>query len=319
MNFGKRVILEIFNNKGETVFSSKGLRVDFDIRLYQGYNRTEFSVYNLNNDTISTISSADPKSPLYARLYVALHDQDYILLADQYYINNVYTEKVVPNSITRMYCIDRLRKEVTSKNIQISVKRPTLRRQLQILGQQAGKGVSITTVDIPAEVLDRLPARPVTKFSGEMEDYMRLLDTQYHLTHTIKPNRNIEFAYKPSREQVKKTSQVTREVLQLQTRDMISNPVIGTNQMEIESVLNSDIVCNSLLDSHNLITASAESDAELYQISNAFLRSVSSDYTIFSVLSVSHSGSTHEPMWTTKALSIKASKGENINKYNWFK
>ena len=312
-NFGKKVRLEIYDEVEGIIIDTSGLRVDFDVRLYQGYNRALFTIYNLTAATAREVSTGKR----YVRLYVSLHGGAEYLIANDYYVNNAYTEKKVPDSLTRLYCLDRVYSEVTSKQVSFSVKRPTLRRTLEAFKANAAKPVNIKTIDFPDVILDAIPDAPVRTYSGEFSGILDSLGKEYNFNHFIQPQKTIEVCYRPLHHNVKQTGQLDRAVTVLSTDNMRANPIIGVAQLQIESNLDANIRCNSLLDTSNLLTAAQnENEDDLFMVKDYIKSSVSKD-TVFSTLSVNHLGSTHTGAWTTKAIAISAAKGTHVNNYNW--
>ena len=312
-NFGKKARIEVYDDTGGIVINTTGLRIDFDVRLYQGYNRALFTIYNLTAATAREISTGNR----YVRLFVSLHDGAEYLIANDYYVNNAYTEKKVPNSLTRLYCIDRTFSEVTSKQISFTVKRPTLRRTLDAFQANAAKPINIKAVDFPEVILDAMPDAPSRNYSGEFSSVMEELGKEYNFNHFIQPQKTIEVCYRPLHHNVHQTGQLDRAVTMLDSSNMRANPIIGVAQLQIESNLDANIRCNSLLNTSNLITAAqSESDEDLFLVKDYIKSSVAKN-TVFSTLSVNHLGSTHTGAWSTKAIAITAAEGTHVNNYNW--
>ena len=312
-NFGKKVRIEVYDATGAIVLNTAGLRIDFDVRLYQGYNRAKFTIFNLTAESAREISTGER----YVRLYVSLHDGPEYLIANDYYVNNSYTEKKVPNSLTTLYCVDRLYKEITSKQVAIAVKKPTLKKILTALEAAADGPVSIKTTDFPDEVLNTVAERPLAQYRGEFGEVLQGIGKEYNFNNFIQPNKIIEVGYKPLYHNLAQTKQATRAKIVLQTRNMRSNPVVGVSQLQIESNLDANIGCNSLLDTSALLTAGTDENEENLQMVKDYLKASVAGYSIYAVLSVNHLGSSHTNSWSTKAIAITVAKGTHVNNFNW--
>jgi len=310
--FGKTVVLKIYE-KGVLMLNTSGLRVDFDVRMLQGFNRAKFDIFNLAPETISQLSAGDK----HVTLEVSLHGGTTEVLIDQMYINNLVTEKKVPNTITSLYCIDSLRRDFTSKEINLQVLKPSLKNIQQELSRVKLGGVEFINKDFPPELENYVPPRGELVFTGSMQDFLKKLSKQYNCTAHIKGN-TIEVCHLPQGRNAHLGGQGSRETVLLDTSNMRANPVIGAAQLQIESNLDLRIEGNTLLDTSNLVTATTEDGFELLTISKDYLQSMVSGYSRYCVLSVQHQGSTHTNLWTTKALAIKASNGLRVADYNWF-
>ena len=67
--FGKGVRLVVSDGSKNPVLETTELRVDFDIRLLQGFNRAKVDIYNLASSTIKEMSNGER----YVSLWVSLH------------------------------------------------------------------------------------------------------------------------------------------------------------------------------------------------------------------------------------------------------
>ena len=315
--FGKTAVLKISGNDS-FLLSTEGLRIDFDVRMLQGFNRAKFDIYNLSPKTISQLSEGDK----YVTLEVSLHGGPVEVLIDNMYVNNSVTEKRVPNTITSLYCVDSLRKDVTSKHISTEISKPSLINIQSKIATDASKlstkgGLKFYNHDFPEGWLTTEPLMPTRTYTGEVGDIINELGEQYSFASHIKGNV-VECAYVPKSYNIHLSGQVDRGTIMLDTNNMRSNPIIGMATLQIESNLDTRIEGNSLLDTSNLVTASTEDGFDVLTIVKDHLKSNVSGYARFLVLSVQHIGSTHTNSWSTKALATRATDGVKVAQYNWF-
>jgi len=316
--FGKGIRLVVYDGSKNPVLETRDLRVDFDIRLLQGFNRAKVDIYNLASSTIKEMSNGER----YVSLWVSLHGSPEVKIMDSYYVNNAYTEKRVPNSITSLYCIDSLRKTFTSQQAEISVKKPGLKRVLESLKTFSTGTLHFEYIDFPPDIEKFDFTAPVYVFSGEVADCLDELGKQYGFTHHMSSAGNniriIELVYRPLQKNIHQTTQSDRAKITLLTSNMRSNPIVGVAQLQIESNLDPLIRCGSLLDTSQLLTATVEDGFDTLVIDDQYLNSSVSGWSIFNVLSCNHLGSTHSSKWSTKAIAYKSAKGTHLSKYNWY-
>lgn len=315
-DFGIEIVLEIYDDNGSVVLSARGLRVDFDIRYYQGYNRAKFTIYNLSKETAREVATGDR----YIRLFVSQHGGTRYLIADDFYVNNAYTEKRVPDSLTTLYCFDKLKKDVTSKFLNIITSGGSLKSILKTIKDSSEKEVNFKLVDFPKELEDFEPTKKKTIYSGEVGKIIDELAVQYNFIPFIKGNIiELGFQANDNKDNLKNIGRLNRKKIKLNSRDMRSNPVVGMTQIKIDSNLDARIECNSVVDTSDLITSTSGDDIEFLAITKDYLKLSVTGYSLFTVLSVNHVGSSHSNNWSTKVIGIKSTKGTQIKNYNWFK
>lgn len=311
--FGKKILLEVYNSNGRVILSTSELRVDFDIRMLQGWNRAKFSIFNLDKKTIKSMSYGDT----FVRLYVGLHDRPMELLIDDMYASNVMTEKKVPNSVTTLYCVDKLRKNMTSKQIDTVVRKPNLNKILNAIAKGSSEPMKFTLINFPEEVLKHKPANPFCNLSGEVEECLKDLGGQYGFVHHIKGN-NIIVKYNPVDSSKAQSAQSSRGVLVLDSLNMRANPEIGVARLSIKSNLDPQITTTTMLDTSKLVTASLETSFNTLTVDTGHIHDLVSGWSLYDTLSVNHIGGNFTKNWTTKAIAIKAHKGSVTPEYNWF-
>ena len=303
--FGKEVRLEIADSTGVVVFNTSGLRVDFEVKIIPGYNRAKFVIYNLNPKTIKEISNGNR----FVRLYVKLHDRDEQQFNYDFYVNNSVTVKKVPDSLTELYCIGTIRKNFTSKNIALRIPQPSLRRYCKALATAAKQDIKFTFTDFPPEIINYIPPNPNAVWSGEVLKALEKLGRAYSFTVNEEAGNVLNLIYLPKAENQKQSGQNTRSPYLLKTINMRSNPRIGIAKIEIESNLDLNIRAGTILDTSQLITASAGDTFDyLTQVANQIV-SPTSGNSRFSTLTVDHRGSNYTSEWTTSAMAVKATSG----------
>lgn len=303
--FGKSVRLEIADSSGSLIFDTSGLRVDFEVRIISGYNRAKFTIFNLSAKTIKEISNGER----FVKLFVRLHDREEQELQYSFYINNAVTVKQVPNSLTELYCIGTLRRNFTSKTVNIKITNPTLDRYCNALAKGAGQTIHFKFVDFPDEIRYHKPIKPTAVWSGEVLKALEKLGRAYSFSVNEEPGNVIKLIYLPLASNQKQSGQNTRKTYKLKTVNMRSNPRIGIAHINIESNLDFNIKAGTLLDTSELLTAAVGEDFEfLTQINNQIV-SPTAGYSRYSTLEVTHIGSNYTNSWSTTAMAVKPTSG----------
>ena len=314
--FGQEVTLTVHDKSGENiVFDSGGLRVDFDVRLVGKFNRGSFTIYNLVDDTIKAIVAEDN----YVTLVTKLHGVQYTI-AKSYYISNVIEEKVLPNSITTLYCYDSLRKDFLESQINYTVIKPTLRNCMTELCKEAGFNGEIIYKSFPDGKVDQQPPRITSEFQGSLQSCITLLQKQ-HKFNVYTDLGNLICMYMPTLEEIGYTELVDKEPdVILDSLNMKSNPKIGPASLYLTSNLDGNIKPSALLDASNLITVGID-NTSLDTLSTAkdFLNHISSGFSKYQAIAVQHAGSNYTSLWKTVISAISPTNGKSMSQFSWQK
>lgn len=302
---------------GNLILDASGLRCDFDVRLLPEFSRATFTIYNLNDKTISALTQGDK----YVTLKTRLHGVGrFETLAERYYISNVVDELNVPNRLTKLFCFDALRQEVLEKRVNITVgsanNPATLRNLVQRTIESTGFIGEDTFLSFPSRLLDRPMLKTKRPMNGSAQECLRVLEREFDfLTYTI--NGGFTFLHAPSLD----TAQFTRlrdkvpDVV-LHTNEMRSNPKIGMASASIESNLNPRIQPGTVLDLSQLVTIGVDADVRKLQVVDNFL-SRFSGYSKYQAFAVGHSGSNYTDRWTTTTTAYSPTKGKLMPTVKW--
>lgn len=313
-NFGRKVKVEIVKSSNRSpVFTTEELRVDFEIRVLQGYNRAKIDIYNLNDETVSALAGAD----LYLRVYVAEHDNPYELLAGEFYVNNTITERKLPNQVTSLYCVGSLQKDFTDKEVSLVTKSTSLTGVLNLLDRKVSGDAKFKLIGFPDTVAEWKPVRNKSYYTGSVKSVLTKLSKQYGFSFR-EEGKVMYIEYIPNSNNAAQIDWSTRDKVILDNAEMKANVSVGVASLDVLSNLNARIKPTVILDTSALITAgTALGFAQLTQ-TKEFLKNSVSGSPLFSVLTVVHKGSTHTKKWETAANAYKVSAGTNIKTYNWF-
>jgi hypothetical protein len=313
--FGQEVSLTIHDESGSKVkFDAAGLRVDFDVRLINGFSRGTFTIYNLKEATIKAIANGDN----YATVKTKLHGKQEFTVAKSFYISNVLEEKNLPNSITTLFCFDKLRKQFLENPIDVTVVDPTLKKEMQQICSAAGFTGDIQFLSFPDGKVNQASVRRVSFHQGTLQQSIRRLQE----THGFKLYTDIDLGlscmYLPDLEELSSTGLNTRVAdIILNVRNMRSNPKIGPATLFVTSNLDGRIRPTSVLDTSELLTAGTDTNEEVLQLADRFLKDVVSGFTKYQTLTVQHKGSNYTSEWKTIATATSPSIGKNMSTISW--
>ena len=307
--FGQSVRLEI-QNSDKSVFKTDGLRVDFEIRIVAGYNRAKFTIYNLNEETVRVISEEGSL----VKMFVRLHDQTEQELGYKFLVNNAVNYKKVPNAVTELYCISHIRKNFTSRFVNVRVTDTTLKGYLKQLEREVNKtnGVNVNFVfrHFPRSVENYRPLRSLSSWTGDVLTALEKLGRAYSFTVNEGEGNDIILLFLPTKENQHLSTQNSSTSYKLKTVNMRSTPQVGIVQLNIDSILDFNIKTGTILDTSELVTASAGDTFEfLTQVGNQIKAPIGGNGR-FSTLEVVHKGSNYTNVWNTNAVAVKASGGK---------
>lgn len=312
-NFGRKLRVVVYDSKGVVSLDTDGLRVDFRVKNLQGYIRAKISIWNLNNETNKRLSSGE----LYIKIYVGLHDEPEHLLVKELYINNVYTEKLVPDSITNLFCVSSMQKNFTEKEIAAIVSNPSLERSLEGLALATGNRIKFNPIGFPEGMWEHIPAKSQAIMTGKVEEELLRLGKMYSFTHHVDGDQ-YNIVYHPNEDNLHLCKWNNEDVLILKDENMKANAQIGVATIKIKSVIDSDIKSSVLVDSSQLVTASVDASFEtLTKAKNYIADNIAGD-SRYRILTVEHKGSNYTKQWETGAYGVRVTKGTNLNSNNWF-
>lgn len=314
--FGQYVLLQVHNEKGVLVFETDSLKIDFDIRNIKGWSRAKFTLTNLAPETIRNIGNADNNN--YVTLYTALHDSVPELIADRMYISNALEEIKVPESIFNMYCYSKIRQLFMEVQIDIQVKKPSLRNLIDNSIRASGFKGSILYKHFPNDLLDLYPPRPLSRQQGSMLSVLSLLGDQNDF-NTYTEGNSIVVMYKPNSKNVFDTSLYTGTgAIKLSTTNMRANPKIGPAILSVVSNLDPRIKPSEVLDISELLTLGTNVPENTLQVAEKYLAKKVAGFSKYQVLSTQHKGSNWSGDWITQATATSPTPGTTMATGNWW-
>lgn len=316
MPLKQQVTLEVHDEPtgGSLVLLVTGLRVDFDIRMIPGYSKAKFTIYNLNNDAITSLMDGDR----YVTLKTKLHSNQEHTLAERYYVNNATDELTLPNRITNLFCFDNLKKKVLEKQVVETVKPTNLDGMVRQLLKAGGHSGGIAFKSFPETVLNDIHERKSRPLRGSVGKCLKELGHEFNFNaYTYKGGFN--FMYKPDFKSAGLTSLATKEPdIILSTNAMRSNPKIGIANAQIVSNLDPFIYPTKVLDLSKLLTIAVNSPESSLELTKGYLKSFSS-FSKYQSFAVQHRGSNYTASWETIINANSPSKGTSMPTVAWMK
>ena len=318
--FGQDVYLTVEDAGGALVLDASGLRVDFDIRLIDGFNLATFTIYNLDNASVGEVMATGSDGERYVTLGVSLHGSPVETLATRYYVSNAVDEIKVPNRIVKLYCYDQLRKNFLEKTTEFTTKAKNLKGLVGSITTHVGFNGSVDYSTFPDNLEDKvLSKRPSRTFTGNMQQCMSELGKEFEFNMYTKDG-NLLLLYKPNLNNVKHTSLSSDPTIRLQTNNMRSNPSIGIGNLTVVSNLDPRIGPGSILDIGDLVTLAAEDKEQNLQVVEDLLASVTG-YSRYQSFSVQHKGSNYTGDWHTIVNALSPTEGKLMptGSTTWFR
>jgi hypothetical protein len=311
--FGQKVTLEIRRADKSLIMSSNGLRVDFDIRLINGYSRGTIKVYNLSPEMVGQIIGGEN----YATLKVKLHDGVEHTLISNYLISNAYEEKKVPNSITSLFCFDSLRKDVLEKPVEKLVQQSSLKNLGDALLSATGfKSGKIEYKSFPDEKLNAIPLKP-RPLTGSVNSNLIALSKEFNFNYYT-DSTSLIMMYKPTIDDVNLTSLASaRGDLKVDVNNLRANPVLGPSTISLISNLDPAIKPTGVIDTADMLTASVSTDEEVLQLARKFISDTISGFSKYQIISVEHRGSNFTKQWDTVVTAVAPEKSSSANLKNF--
>lgn len=313
MPLKQEVVLEVYDSleDGSTILETSELRVDFDIRMIPNFNKAKVTVYNLNNDTITALGSGDR----YVTLKVRLHGGEQYTIMERFYVNNLVDELVMPNRITNLFCFSNERLSVLEKPVDISVNLPSLKNCVTQSASAVNFSGEIKYLSFPEGRVDEQPFRVVRSFSGNFIDIMKELGKEYEFNFYIQ-NGDLLLMHKPDLDNVNLTDLGDREVTELQTDSMRSNPKIGIATAVIDSNLDPRINTATVIDLSKLLTVGVNEAEDSLELLDEYLKNFSS-YSKYQAFTVQHKGSNYTSDWNTKINALSPTEGKLSSTVAW--
>lgn len=307
--FGQRVWITIEGEGGEVILDASDLRIDFDIRLIDGFRRGSFSVYGLAPETVGNISNGTR----FVTLKTQLHDGPIYTLANKWYVSNALEVISVPNTVTTIYCFDTMRKNYLEKQIEnVVVENPTLRRMVEAINRAVGFKGKPEYKHFPDGYIDTPTKRPIVDLGYSAQQCFRNLQRQYQFNLYTEDNHMI-LMHKPDFKDFKQTSFFTDPAdVQLRSENMRANPILGPASLVIKSNLDPDIRPSAILDTKNLVTYEVNPSQATLQIADDFIKLAVSGFSKYLTIAVQHTGSNYTANWFTKASSYTVTKGRHM-------
>lgn len=312
--FGHELKITVADEAGAIVFATDGLRIDFDVRIIDGWTRAKFIIYNMAPESIKAVSNGTNYVTLEARV-----DGDaWFTVANQLYVSNAMEVTEVPNSLMSLFCYSKIRKYVLETPLDLSIKNPTIKNVIDTCAKEAGLRGSVKYFFFPEVMLNHIPPNPAKKVTGNFIDILEALGEEYSFNvYTDEDNLNI--VYKPDAKNVIDTGLYTSTGdIKIDTVNLISNPKIGPASLSINTNLDTLIKPSKVLDISNLITATTETDFETLAVAENFLKDATAGFSKYQVLTVQHKGSNYTREWSTYANATSPTPGTSMNLDRWW-
>ncbi len=312
--FGQYVLIEVHTEDGKLIFSTDSLKIDFDIRHIEGWSRAKFSISNLAPDTVKKISNEGH----FATVTVALHDAEPIVVADKMFISNALEEKIVPSTITNLYCYSKLRRGYLEKQIDIKVVSPSIRKVIETCIKETGYSGVIEFKHFPEGLLDNLPPKPTSRRQGSLLSVLESYSREQRLKVYTVGNKFI-IMYQPTAKNVTGTDFYTSEGdILLSTTNMRSNPKIGPATLKVHSNLDPRIIPTSILNISQLLTVGTDTSQVALEVAENILKDSVAGFTKYQALSVQHKGSNWTSEWSTHVGATSPTVGIDMNTDKWW-
>jgi len=313
--FGQHVTLKVVDASGEEVFKTSELRVDFDIRHLDGFGRGTIVIYNLSRATIESLADGEN----YASITTRLHDGPSYVLADEYFISNILEEKKVPNSITTLYCFDKLRKTVLERQIDVKVYKPTLKKVLKEICDAGMFLGSVKFQNFPEGLTDQRTGRRYSNHAGTLQECISSLQ-KTHKFSMYTNEGDLHMVYSPDLDEVKHTDLPDKDPdIVINIINMRANPKIGPGSLNITSNLDPRIKGGSILDIAKLF----ELNIIGTNLQETSLR-VSPDqlnnqlgFSKYQVTDAIHKGSNYTSEWRTVVTATSPTRGNKMPILSW--
>ena len=315
--FGQEVSLTVTDSSGEKiVFDGGGLRIDFDVRLIDGFSRGTFTLYNLKESTIRALANGEN----YVTLKTSLHGSSNYIVANRFFVSNVLEEKKLPDSITTLYCYDSLRRQYLENPIDLTVRSPNLKKQMLAILNEAGFRGNINYQSFPEGRITQGTSRPSVNIQGSAQQCVRKLQRQYGFKFYTDFEAGFNCVYLPNLLEAPLTSLNNKspDVI-LDIVNMRANPIIGPATLFVTSNLDGRIRPGAVLDTSNLVTVGIDATEETLQIANQFLKESISGFTKYQTLTVQHKGSNYTGEWKTIATATSPTEGMSMPTLSWQK
>ena len=319
--FGQEVFLTITDKDGQVVLNATGLRVDFDVRNINGFSRAKVDIYNLTEKTIGDIST----KPAYLTLRTSLHGVDNFTLADKFYISNILEEKILPNSITSLFCFDSIKYSFLDVPIETAVANPTLKKCMDTIVAESGCLEKVKYIDFPEKpgkqfYYDEKTKRKHAFFDGTLQSCIKQLQAAHHNFNIYTLDGGFTCLYKPGLHNFIRTD-LNREKadIVLQVENMRANPKIGVANLSITSNLDGNIRPAKHIDISQLVTAGTSEDTEVLFVADNLLKDYVAGFTKYQVLTTQHKGSNYTAEWVTTVTATSPKNGNIMSSNTWFK
>jgi len=313
--FGQYVLLRVTDSEGTVAFEANDLRIDFDIRHISTYTRAKFGIYNLLPETVKRITSGEK----YVTIEVGLHGAEPTVIADKLFVGNALEELKVPDTVLSLYCYSRLHKMYLEKQVDITIKNPTLKNTVKDILDTVGFSGQIIYKSFPPEVLAYVPDKPHSKQRGSALTCLEALAAQFDFNFYTEGD-NIVIMCKPTSKNVSGTDLYNNKgQIILDTRNMRTNPKLGPATLLIHSNLEPKIRPSSIVNITNLLTAGTDVDEEALSVAQDLLKNSVAGKATYQVLSVQHKGSNFTKDWSTHLFASNPTAGTNMSTTAWFK
>lgn len=315
MALKQEVILTIEDENGTLVLDATGLRVDFDVRFIDQFSRATFKIWNLNDATIKAIMVGDK----FVTLKTKLHGRNEFTIANKYYISNSVDEKILPNTITTLFCFDKLERDLFEFELEggVTVNAPcSLERAVTAIFSAAGYSTAPTYLYFPDDLTTLVSNRRSATYDGSVGDALAELAEEFKFKTYIE-NGLVTLMCTPDLNNVNRTNLPQAPVITLQTDMMRANPKVGPAILNVTSNLDSRLRPGAILDISKLLTVGVNVNETSAQLADNFFAEGITGFSKYQILDVQHKGSNYTGDWFSEVTASSPTVGEVASVINW--
>ena len=315
--FGQYVLLQVYNEAKDEIFSTDNLRVDFDVRHIPGWTRAKFDIYNLDTKTTKQVRNTGN----YVKLSVGLHGSAPQVIAEDMYVSNAIDYVKVPDGILSLYTYSKIRKENLEKVINVQIFDPSFKKVISTLTEAAGFTGVVEKRFFPDELLNYIIPHGQSGHRGTLLTCLKRMGAngQYKF-NVYTEGTKIVLVYKPDAKNVESTGLYDEKNIPilLHTDNMRSNPKIGPASLDLTLNLDPEMKPGAVVDISKLITAETNVSGSGLEVTSGLLKDKVSGSSRYLILQVQHKGSSWVDTWLTQTICYSPTKGTDMPTDKWW-
>ena len=315
--FGQYVLLQVYNEAKDEIFSTDNLRVDFDVRHIPGWTRAKFDIYNLDAKTTKQVRNTGN----YVKLSVGLHGSAPQVIAEDMYVSNALDFVKVPNGILSLFTYSKVRKENLEKVINVQVFDPSFKKVISELVKAAEFTGVVEKRFFPDELLNYIMPHGQSGHRGTLLSCLQKMGAngQYKF-NVYTEGTKIVLVYKPDVKNVESTGLYDEEniPITLHTDNMRANPKIGSGSLDLSLNLDPEMKPGVVVDISKLISSETKINSTSLEAAPKLLDEAVSGYTRYLALQVQHKGSSWEDVWLSQVICYSPTKGTTMSTDKWW-